>query len=149
MDNNSKLHNRHTTRIPGYEYTQAGAYFITVVTKGRERLFGEITNGRLVRNNLAAIIQEEWERTAIIRPGLRLDALIRTPTMFMGMITILVDGGGLTLNTIEASGIGRASCSLAPTAISMKTITRMVQPAGRLGQLLGNSNPSLQKGSIW
>ncbi|MBA4420557.1 MAG: transposase [Anaerolinea sp.] len=111
MDNHSKLQNRRSTRIPGYDYTLAGTYFITVVTKAREHLFGEITNGKFISNALATIIREEWERTAVVRPGLRLDAFIVMPDHVHGMITILDDGGGLTVGTMidEISSQGRGA----------------------------------------
>jgi hypothetical protein len=35
-------HRRRSIRLRGYDYKQAGAYFITVVAHGRSALFGEI-----------------------------------------------------------------------------------------------------------
>jgi len=29
-------HSRHSIRLKGYDYTQAGMYFVTLVTRGRE-----------------------------------------------------------------------------------------------------------------
>jgi len=31
-----KFHHRHSIRLQGYDYSQAGAYFVTVVTHQRE-----------------------------------------------------------------------------------------------------------------
>jgi len=41
------LHHRHSIRLPGYDYSQEGCYFITIVTHDRERLFGDITDGEM------------------------------------------------------------------------------------------------------
>lgn len=38
-------HNRQSTRLRGYDYSQAGAYFVTMVTYQRACLFGEIVEG--------------------------------------------------------------------------------------------------------
>jgi putative transposase len=38
---------RQSIRLPDYDYSQPGAYFITIVTHGRERLFGEVKEGEM------------------------------------------------------------------------------------------------------
>ena len=42
MKDNSQVHHRRSIRLKGYDYVQAGVYFVTLVTKGRVCLFGEI-----------------------------------------------------------------------------------------------------------
>ena len=37
--------NRQSYRLRGHDYSQVGEYFVTLCTKDREHLFGEITNG--------------------------------------------------------------------------------------------------------
>jgi putative transposase len=37
-------------RLKGYDYSQSGAYFVTIVTKKRETQFGDIMNGEMVGN---------------------------------------------------------------------------------------------------
>ena len=38
----AKFHRR-SIRLKGYDYSQSGAYFVTICTRNRECLFGEIT----------------------------------------------------------------------------------------------------------
>ncbi|MEW6092893.1 MAG: hypothetical protein AB1531_02900 [Chloroflexota bacterium] len=45
MKYDPKIHHRHSLRLKGYDYSQAGAYFITIVTLGREELFGKVVDG--------------------------------------------------------------------------------------------------------
>lgn len=45
-----KNHNRRSIRLPGYDYTKPGAYFITIITHNRQCLFGDIVNGEMVLN---------------------------------------------------------------------------------------------------
>ncbi len=40
-------HHRHSIRLKGYDYSQLGWYFVTVVTQNREMLFGEIANHKM------------------------------------------------------------------------------------------------------
>ena len=46
-------HHRHSIRLPGYDYTQAGAYFVTMVTTDRACLFGDVVDGAMVLSALA------------------------------------------------------------------------------------------------
>ena len=57
-----KIHHRRSIRVQGYDYTQAGAYFVTIVAWQRENLFGEVVNGEMILNNLGQIAYGEWER---------------------------------------------------------------------------------------
>ena len=43
----TELTKRKSCRIPGYDYSQNGAYFITICTKDREKYFGEIKDGKI------------------------------------------------------------------------------------------------------
>jgi hypothetical protein len=39
-----KTHHRRSIRLQGYNYSQAGGYFVTIVTWQRQFLFGKIGN---------------------------------------------------------------------------------------------------------
>ena len=43
----NKLPKRKNIRIPEYDYSQCGAYFITICTKDRRRILGDIVGARL------------------------------------------------------------------------------------------------------
>jgi putative transposase len=55
--------NRHSHRLPDFDYSQPGAYFITIVTFKRACSFGEIKNGVMVCNALGDFARWEWERS--------------------------------------------------------------------------------------
>ena len=40
--------NRRSIRLKGYDYTQPGAYFITICTHERAHLFGQVEGGGIV-----------------------------------------------------------------------------------------------------
>ncbi len=50
--------NRHSARLAGFDYTQDGAYFITIVTQGRACLFGNIANGEMVLNKAGLMVAQ-------------------------------------------------------------------------------------------
>ncbi len=45
-----KRHRPQSMRVQGYDYSQAGAYFVTVCAHDRARLFGEIVDGEMRLN---------------------------------------------------------------------------------------------------
>ena len=55
-----KLHRR-SIRLQGYDYTQPGAYFITICTWQRECLFGDINGGEMSLNRLGEVVLHAWQ----------------------------------------------------------------------------------------
>ena len=45
---NPNIHHRRSIRLKGYDYSQAGLYFITICVQNRACLFGEIVGASLV-----------------------------------------------------------------------------------------------------
>jgi hypothetical protein len=45
-----RIHCRRSIRLKGYDYTQAGAYFVTIVAWQRGCLFGEVVEDDIVRS---------------------------------------------------------------------------------------------------
>ena len=62
MESNPEKHNRKSYRLKGYDYTLAGAYFITFCVKDRECVFGHVINGEMVLNELGKIAEENMEK---------------------------------------------------------------------------------------
>ena len=60
----------------------------------------------MISNILAEIVQEEWERTSIVRQGIALEAFVIMPNHVHALLTIKKDGGAITVG---------ASRRLAPT----------------------------------
>ena len=80
---------RKTNRLKGYDYAQAGAYFVTICAQDRACLFGSISNGKMRLNDIGNIVAEEWMKTGEIRIGMELDAWVVMPNHFHGIIVIV------------------------------------------------------------
>ncbi len=52
-------HHRRSIRLKGYDYSQAGAYFVTICVKDRECFFGDVVNQSMILNDAGAMI-EKW-----------------------------------------------------------------------------------------
>ena len=83
---NSKKRRRNSLRLQGYDYSQEGAYFVTIVTWQREMLFGEVVGGEIVLSEIGKIVREEWERTPIIRREVELGAYVVMPNHFHAIV---------------------------------------------------------------
>ncbi len=59
MNFNPDIHHRRSIRLKGYDYSQAGLYFITICVQNREWLLGEIHDGEMVLND-AGKMTENW-----------------------------------------------------------------------------------------
>ena len=82
-----KKHHRRSIRLKRYDYSQAGAYYVTIVTQGRECLFGEIIDGEMHLNKYGEIIQKWWNEIPIPFPNVELGAFIIMPITFMELFS--------------------------------------------------------------
>ena len=55
MPYDPQKHHRRSIRLKGYDYTQPGAYYVTLCTKARQCLFGDVTKGEMRLNSLRYI----------------------------------------------------------------------------------------------
>ncbi len=81
-------HHRRSVRLPGYDYAQAGAYFVTLVTHQRECAFGEIMAGQMRVNEIGAVVRLEWLRSAEIRGEIALGEYVIMPNHVHGIVII-------------------------------------------------------------
>ena len=85
---------RRSLRLPGYDYTSPGAYFITAVTRHREPLFGEVVNGVMRLNAFGEIVWACWRDLPNHYPHVQLDVFVVMPNHIHGIIVLVDDGGG-------------------------------------------------------
>jgi DNA-binding Lrp family transcriptional regulator/REP element-mobilizing transposase RayT len=79
---------RKQIRLTHSDYSQNGAYFITLCTFNRECLFGEIQNGVMIPNNYGKIVIEEWYKSESIRNEIELDEFVLMPNHIHGILSI-------------------------------------------------------------
>jgi len=86
---NPDIHHRRSIRLKGYDYTQPGAYFITICTKNRECLFGEVVDGGMVLNDAGRMVQKTWYEIPRHYPGIDVDASVVMPNHIHGIVIIV------------------------------------------------------------
>jgi REP element-mobilizing transposase RayT len=88
MPSPSDRHHRRSVRLRHYDYSQAGAYFLTICSKGRQCLFGQVIDGEIVLSDIGQVVASEWERTAEIRKEVELDAWVVMPNHLHAVVII-------------------------------------------------------------
>jgi REP element-mobilizing transposase RayT len=86
-------HHRRSIRLQGYDYTQSGAYFVTICTHQRAPLFGQVVDGEMVINSWGQIVQSCWDEIPRHFPSVELDAFVVMPNHVHGIIVIVGDVG--------------------------------------------------------
>jgi REP element-mobilizing transposase RayT len=91
-------HHRRSIRLKGYDYSQAGAYFVTICTHNRECLFGKINDGTMFLNEMGEIAKQCWLEIPNHFPNVTLDEFVIMPNHIHGII-IINDNGGANDNS--------------------------------------------------
>jgi REP element-mobilizing transposase RayT len=88
MPYNPEHPRRNSLRLKGYDYTQPGAYFVTICTHNRECFLGEIVGGIVHLNQYGKIVAETWQWLEQRYPYIELDAWVVMPNHLHGIIVI-------------------------------------------------------------
>jgi len=83
---NPDIHHRRSIRLDGYDYSQAGAYFISICVHDRECLLGEIVDGEMRMNQFGRIVAAEWIRLGELRKEIALGESVVMPNHFHGIV---------------------------------------------------------------
>ncbi len=119
-------YHRRSIRISGFDYSQPGAYFITICTWRNQHLFGEIFNGQVIFNPIGRIVKQEWVRTEKVRFNIELGNFVIMPDHLHGIIVI---------KETDYFGVG-ASQRLAPTP-AQAALNRNGTMPGSIGAIIG------------
>ena len=93
-----KIHHRRSIRLKEYDYSQPGAYFITICVHNRERIFGNIVNGNMKLNIYGKVVTTYWGNLSRNYPYLELRALVVMPNHVHGILVIKSDLAGKCKN---------------------------------------------------
>ncbi|CAK8721681.1 MAG: REP element-mobilizing transposase RayT [Candidatus Electronema aureum] len=86
MQYNPDIHHRRSIRLQGYDYSQDGAYFITICVQGRECLFGDIAEGGMRMNEAGKMILQIWNELPQRFSNAEIDILAVMPNHLHGII---------------------------------------------------------------
>ena len=115
---------RRSIRLKGYDYSKAGAYFVTICTRNRQCLFGDIADGKMVLNDVGQMVCKAWEWLATQYDYVELYEWVIMPNHMHGIIVIADGrGGSRTAPTGNRKPVGRLVGAF--KTVSTKRINRL------------------------
>lgn len=105
-------HHRRSIRLRDYDYSQAGAYFVTLVTFQRTEIFGTIVDGTMILNTAGQLVATSWLDLEQQFPGVALDEFIIMPNHLHGVIFLQEPGKSAPMNGVTLGRIIGALKSL-------------------------------------
>ncbi|MCJ7459754.1 MAG: transposase [candidate division Zixibacteria bacterium] len=126
-------HNRRSIRLKEYDYSQPGAYFVTICVHGFKNILGSIANGEVRLNKYGRVIRDEWLRTMELRPNVLMDEYVVMPNHFHGIIMIIDD------TTVGATR------RVAPTTTTKPTTLKSNAIGSIIGQIKSASTKRIRK----
>jgi putative transposase len=82
-------HHRRSIRLPKYDYSRLGAYFITICIQERVRLFGEVVGDEMRLNDAGRMVERWWLALSEKFPSVATDAYVVMPNHFHGVVMIV------------------------------------------------------------
>jgi REP-associated tyrosine transposase len=151
-------HHRRSIRLKGYDYSQAGAYYVTIVAWRRECLFGEVVNKEMRLNKVGKIVEWEWLDLPKRLSYVTLGAHMVMPNHFHGILFIhenvgatrhdqtRLQSGSDALQEISTDGIVRSPLPHGPKPASLSAI--LAQFKSRVTKRIWKF-PELKETPIW
>ena len=139
---NPNIHHRRSIRLKGYDYSQAGLYFITICVQHRKCLFGHITVGanpcgcpdcghpdcgcpEMILNDAGKMVETEWLHLKTRFSNIELHEYVVMPNHFHGILEII---GAPPADIPAPVGVSPADI---PTPVRVSLVdTQQGQPQG-------------------
>ena len=77
-----------STRLPTYDYSSNGYYFVTICTHKKHCYFGKIINAKMQLSQVGKIAQKHWQEIPEHFDGVDIDEYVIMPNHVHGIIVI-------------------------------------------------------------
>ncbi len=82
------VHHRRSIRLPEFDYSQAGSYFVTICTRDHACVFGVVDGDAVVLGAAGNVVAEEMSRVEDRFPGVLVEAVVIMPNHVHAIIVI-------------------------------------------------------------
>ncbi|MBN2412837.1 transposase [candidate division KSB1 bacterium] len=136
---NPNKHHRRSIRLPEYDYSRAGAYFVTMCVHERQNLFGDIRDGVMRLNAAGQIVNEEWTSCGDGNPNIMLDNYVVMPDHFHGIVvfTDYIGVGAIPIGAIPIGAIHESPQQRSPRQQQQTKMTQKQRRNMGLSKLIG------------
>ena len=98
-----------SNRMPKWDYSGNGYYFITMIVQNRECIFGKIENDEMILSDFGKIAEQEWYKSFEIRKELILDEFQMMPNHLHAIVIIKKNQHKHNTHDTHVETHGRAS----------------------------------------
>jgi len=88
MERKQDDHGRRSIRLTNYDYSQEGAYFVTVCIQNRDCLLGEITGAEMGLLDAGWMVMRVWNDMTGRFPGVEAGEFVVMPNHVYGIVTV-------------------------------------------------------------
>ncbi len=122
----ANVNQRRSLRLAGYDYSHAGAYFVTVVTQGRECRFGRVSGGKMELNGAGRMVGDLLDELPRNFTNVAIDEFVVMPNHIHAIIEMLHVGAPL---------VGALECN---SEASLRDLGATTRVAPTLGSVIGS-----------
>ena len=134
-------HRRRSIRLPGYDYSQPGGYFVTICTKDRECVFGEVVEGEVRLNEAGRVIADTWKWLGRHYSYVELDEWVIMPNHLHAIVI---------MHANPTDEPGRGGSLTAPTTIpKRKPLGRLIGAFKTVSAKRINESRGTPGGGVW
>lgn len=150
MKYNPLVHHRRSIRLAGYDYAQAGAYFITLCCQDRVCRFGNIVGAglapaQMILNEYGRIAHDEWVKLSERFENIELDVFQIMPNHMHGIVVLRGDvGAGLDPALGQPQRLPQQ-----PQGLPLQTPPTIGSIIGAYKSLVANKCRAGAMGKIW
>ncbi len=141
------MKNRRSIRLPEYDYSSPGAYFVTISTHEKKLLFGSLIGEEVALSEWGKIAEKCWQEIPKHFAHVELDEFIIMPNHVRGILWIIdLNSTKLAVRATHASPLRQPRSARGPAPSSLAAIIGSYKSAvSRAINRLGNSS----KFQIW
>jgi REP element-mobilizing transposase RayT len=136
---NPKIHHRRSIRLQGYDYSQAGMYFITMCCQDRLCRFGRVVDGEMMLNEFGEIAYSEWVNLPERYPHISLDVFQIMPNHVHG---IIIADMPVDDNAAATAAVG-ATLAVAQNAVAQYNTVTPNEMAGAINRAGASPAPTV------
>jgi putative transposase len=111
MDSAQELPRRKPIRLQGYDYSQSGAYFVTICVHGKRCLLSSVAGKFVELTPAGEIVRNAWNALPERFPRVVLDEFVIMPNHLHGILALV--GEGLAPPGVSAGKVSNAKATLA------------------------------------
>jgi len=127
MKYNPDKHNRKSIRLKDYDYSQLGAYFVTICTCNKECLFGDVVDGKMELSEIGTIADNCWNDIPNHFQNVSSDYFVVMPNHIHGIINIVGAKHSHLMSTDKISTLPANASPLRPNGTDSGSLGAIIQ----------------------